>query len=112
MLARIHVEQRNYAAAADVLNAAREAGREDADYQLLLGAVLQRLGRHAEAADALRSAVELKKQPAATWVALGVSLEATGKKSQAIEAYRRSLVAAASNQNARSYAEMRIRALR
>ena len=56
--------------------------------------------------------LELKKQPAATWVALGVSLEATGKRSQAVEAYRRSLVAAASNQDARSYAEMRIRALR
>lgn len=112
VLARIHVEQRNYAAAADVLNASREAGREDADYQLLLGAVLQRLGRHAEAADALLSAVELKKQPAATWVALGVSLEATGKKAQAVEAYRRSLLAATSSQETRSYAEMRIRALR
>ncbi len=112
VLARIHAEQRNYAAAADVLNAYREAGREDADYQLLLGAVLQRLGRHGEAADALRNAVELKKQPAATWVALGVSLEATGKKPEAVEAYRRSLAAAATNQDTRSYAEMRIRALR
>ena len=112
VLARIHVEQRNYAAAEDVLNASREAGREDAEYQLLLGAVLQRLGRHAEAADALINAVELKKQPAATWVALGVSLEATGKKPQAVEAYRRSLAAATSNQETRSYAEMRIRALR
>jgi Flp pilus assembly protein TadD len=79
---------------------------------LLLGAVLQRLGRHGEAADALRNAVELKKQPAATWVALGVSLEATGKKPEAVEAYRRSLAAAATNQDTRSYAEMRIRALR
>jgi MSHA biogenesis protein MshN len=112
VLARIHVEQRNYATAADVLNASREAGREDPDYQLLRGAVLQRLGRHAEAAEALLTAVELKKQPAATWVALGVSLEATGKKPQAIEAYRRSLAAAPSNQETRSYAEMRIRALR
>ena len=112
VLARIHVEQRNYTAAADVLNAAREAGRNDADYQLLLGAVLQRLGRHAEAADALHNAVELKKQPAATWVALGVSLEAAGRKAQAVEAYRRSLLAGASNQDTRSYAETRIRALR
>jgi len=112
VLARIHVEQRNYTAAADVLNASREAGREDADYQVLLGAVLQRLGRHAEAAEALLIAVELKKQPAATWVALGVSLEASGKKAQAVEAYRRALLAAAGNQDTRSYAEMRIRALR
>jgi len=112
VLARIHVEQRNYTAAADVLKASREAGREDADYQVLLGAVLQRLGRHAEAADALLSAVELKKQAAATWVALGVSLEATGKKAQAVEAYRRSLLATTGNQETRSYAEMRIRALR
>jgi len=112
VLARIHVEQRNYTAAADVLNASREAGREDADYQVLLGAVLQRLGRHADAAEALRNAVELKKQPAATWVALGVSLEASGKKPQAVEAYRRSLAALPSNQDTRSYAEMRIRALR
>ena len=95
-----------------MLNAAREAGRNDADYQLLLGAVLQRLGRHAEAADALHNAVELKKQPAATWVALGVSLEVAGRKAQAVEAYRRSLLAGASNQDTRSYAETRIRALR
>jgi Flp pilus assembly protein TadD len=74
--------------------------------------VLQRLGRHAEAAQALRNAVELKKQPAATWVALGVSLEASGKKPQAVDAYRRSLAAVPSNQDTRSYAEMRIRALR
>ena len=112
VLARIFVEKRDYAAAANVLNASSEAGRNDADYQLLLGAVLQQLGRHAEAAEALRNAVELKNQPAATWVALGVSLEATDKKAQAIEAYRRSLAAAASNQDTRSYAEMRIRALR
>src|SRR5262249_7977449 len=39
VLARIHVEQHNYTAAANVLNASREAGREDADYQVLLGAV-------------------------------------------------------------------------
>jgi len=112
VLARILVEQRDYAGAADVLVARREAGRTDGDYQLLLGAVLQRLGRHVEAAEAFRNAIELKNQPGAAWVALGVSLEATGRKQEAIQAYRRSLLASALSQDTRSYAETRIRALR
>jgi MSHA biogenesis protein MshN len=112
VLARILVEQRDYAGAASILASASGAGRFDAEYQVLLGAVLQRLGRHAEAADALKRAVELKNQPAATWVALGASLEASGRKPEALEAYRRSLVASAVTDEARGYAETRIRALR
>jgi len=112
VLARILVERRDYAGAAGVLEARREAGRNDPDYQLLLGAVLQRLGRHVDAAEAFRSAIELKNQPGAAWVALGVSLEASGKKQDAIQAYRRSLLASALSQDTRSYAETRIRALR
>jgi MSHA biogenesis protein MshN len=112
VLARILVEQRDYGGAAAILTSAGEAGRFDAEYQVLLGAVLQRLGRHAEAADALKRAVELKNQPAATWVALGASLEATGRRPEALEAYRRSLVASAVTDEARGYAETRIRALR
>jgi MSHA biogenesis protein MshN len=112
VLARILVERRDYAGAATILASSGEAGRFDAEYQVLLGAVLQRLGRHAEAADALKRAVELKNQPAATWVALGASLEATGRKPEALEAYRRSLLASAVTDEARGYAETRIRALR
>src|SRR5581483_11946124 len=66
VLARILVERRDYAGAAAILTSAGEAGRSDAEYQVLFGAVLQRLGRHAEAAEALKRAVELKNQPAAT----------------------------------------------
>jgi len=110
VLARIHVERGDYRAAADVLTAAGGASPDDADFQLVRGAVLQRLGRHTEAAEAFEHAARGGNQSGATLVALGISLEATGRKADALKAYRGSL-AAPMAQEARSYAESRIRAL-
>lgn len=110
VLARIHVERGDYRAAADVLNAAGGASRDDSDFQVVRGAVLQRLGRHAEAAGAFEHAARIGSQSGATLVALGISLEATGRKADALKAYQRSL-AAPMAQEARSYAESRIKAL-
>ena len=42
-LARIHVDQRDYAVALDVLDRARNAGQSSADFHALRGAILQRL---------------------------------------------------------------------
>ena len=110
VLARIHVERGDYRSAANVLTLPGEAARNDADYQLVLGAVLQRLGRHAEAAEAFQNAARVGSQAGTTWVALGISLEAIGRKTDAVQAYKRSLGGPMA-QDARSYAESRIRAL-
>lgn len=110
VLARLHVERGDYSAAAAVLTAAGGASRDDAEFQLVRGAVLQRLGRHAEAAESFEHVARVGKESGATLVALGISLEATGRKADALKAYRRSLSAPMA-QEARSYAESRIRAL-
>jgi MSHA biogenesis protein MshN len=110
VLARLHVERGDYHTAAAVLAAAGGTSPDDAEFQLVRGAVLQRLGRHAEAAESFEHAARLGNQSGTTLVALGISLEATGRKADALKAYRRSL-AAPMAQEARSYAENRIRAL-
>ena len=111
VLARVLVERGDYRGAANVLGATRNAGANDGEYQLLYGAVLQRLGRHAEAVDAFQRAAQTANQPGAIWVALGISFEATGRRAEALQAYRRSLGAGLVAQDARTYAESRIRAL-
>jgi len=111
VLARVLVERGDYREAANVLAATPNSGAGDADYQLLYGAVLQRLGRHAEAIEAFQSAAKISDQGGATWVALGISLEATGRKVEALQSYRRSLGAGTVAQDVRAYAEGRIRAL-
>jgi len=110
VLARLHVERGDYHTAAAVLAAAGGTSPDDAEFQLVRGAVLQRLGRHAEAAESFEHAARVGNQSGTTLVALGISLEATGRKADALKAYRRSL-AAPMAQEARSYAENRIRAL-
>jgi len=112
VLARIFVERRDYASAANALAIARTAGESDADYQVLVGAVSQHQGKHAEATAAFEKASRLTPQPATTWLAMAISLEASGRKSEALEAYRKSLTGNVLSQEARGYAEGRIRSLR
>ena len=111
VLARVLVERGDYREAANVLGATRNAAAGDAEYQLLYGAVLQRLGRHAEAVEAFERAARIANQPGVIWVALGISLEAVGNRAGALQAYRLSLGAGPVAQDARAYAESRIRAL-
>jgi Flp pilus assembly protein TadD len=84
---------------------------QNADFQALRGAVLQRLSRHEEALVAFQNAVRGGSQPATTWVGLGISLEAVGRRPEAGQAYRRALSAGAIAPEAREYAERRARAL-
>jgi len=112
VLARILVERGDYPAAAAVLSRTRDSGVNDAEYQLLLGTILQRLGRHSEAVDAFQNAGRLARQPSATWVALAFSQEALGRKAEALRAYQQSLDTDPVTPDLRSYAESRIRALK
>lgn len=110
VLARIHVERQDYPAAARVLTLSGEGARNNPDYQLVRGAVMQRLGRHDEAVEALQAATRLPNAPATGLVALGISLEASGRKTEALEAYKRSLEMALAPET-RSYALGRVRML-
>jgi len=110
VLARIHVERQDYPAAARVLTLSGEAARNNPDYQLVRGAVMQRLGRHDEAVEALQAATRLPNAPATGLVALGISLEASGRKTEALAAYKRSLEMALAPET-RSYALGRVRLL-
>jgi MSHA biogenesis protein MshN len=111
-LARIHVGQREYGVALEVLDGAGPTGAGNADFQAMRGAVLQRIGRHAEAVDAYQTALRGgATQPPTTWIGLGISLESLGRRSEAVMAYRRALGAGAIAPEAREYAESRARAL-
>ncbi len=112
VLARIRVEHGDYAGAIDLLTRTREAGLADAEHQMLLGTVLQRVGRHAEAVSAFQNAARLVDQPAATWVAMGISYEGLGSKPEALRAYRQSLAAGPASAEVRAYAENRIKSLK
>jgi len=109
-LARIHVEQRDYPAALQVMDRVGLAARNP-EFQALRGAVLQRLGRHGEALEAYDNAIRAGNPPATTWIGLGISLEAVGRRPEAVQAYRRALTAGPVAPEAREYAESRARAL-
>jgi MSHA biogenesis protein MshN len=109
-LARIHVEQRDYPAALEVMDRVGLAARNP-EFQALRGTVLQRLGRHGEALEAYDNAIRAGTPPATTWIGLGISLEAVGRRTEAAQAYRRALTAGPVAPEAREYAESRARAL-
>ena len=109
-LARIHAEHRDYDAALEVMDRAGSAA-QNADFQALRGAVLQRLGHHAEAVESYERAVQGAPQPGGTWAGMAISLEALGRKAEAAQAYHRALGAGGLAKEVREYAEARVRAL-
>ena len=94
-LARVYAEQRQYPAALGVIDKAGAAANA-AEFQVLRGAILQRLARHDEAVSAYEAALRnLPQQPAGTWTGLAISREAKGRREDAQQAYQRALGAAA-----------------
>jgi len=109
-LARIDVQQRNFAAALKVMDEAGPAASAP-DFQALRGAVYQRTDRHAEAVQAYQNAVASDNQPAQTWIGLGISLEALGRRAEAAQAYRRGMAGGPLPKEVRDYAAARLRAV-
>ncbi|HEX6829865.1 MAG TPA: tetratricopeptide repeat protein, partial [Burkholderiales bacterium] len=92
-LARIQVERGGWEAALDTLRRSETAAAGDADYQGLMGSVLQRLSRHAEAIPCYIAAVRLAPQSGLWYMGLGISLEAEGRTADARESFQRARAA-------------------
>ncbi len=88
------------------------AAANHAEYHVLRGTILQRLGRHAEAADAYRTALKVQSSMPHAWMGLGISLEALQQRAEAAEAFRHALAAGPVSAELKTFAEQRIRALR
>jgi MSHA biogenesis protein MshN len=88
-LARIQVEKKDFAAAADTLAPVAGQAAGNAEYFALDAAVLQRLGRSREAVSAYDKALRLTPERAVWWLGLGISLEADGRGAEASQAYQR-----------------------
>jgi len=114
VLARIQVEGRDYASALDTLNRARaRAGTEDnAAFNNLLAAVLQRLSRHREAVEHYQAALRASPDNGPAWIGLAISLENLQRRGDAAEAYRRALASEALSPETKKYAEQKVRELR
>ncbi len=110
VLARLYAERGDYPSALDILQRAQGAG-SDAEYHSLLGAVLQRVGRHGEAAEAYRAAVQVVPHSGISWVGLGISLEALARRPEAADAFKRALATGTLTAEVKTYAEQRARAL-
>ncbi len=88
-LARIQVERKDLKGAAETLQRSAAQAANNADYQALNGAVLQRLGRHRAAATAYQAALSMQPQNSLWWMGLGISLEADGNAAEARQAFIR-----------------------
>ena len=111
-LARIHVERKDLSGALAVLDGSAGAAGDVAEFHVLRGTLLQRLGRHAEAADSYLAALQTRSTVPQAWVGLGISYEQLGKRPEAAEAFRRALAAGPLSTELKTFAEQRIRALR
>ena len=111
LLARIYVERDDYDKALGVLRACKGDVSRDAEYNSLLGAVLQRMARPAEAADAYRAALRAAPQAGAAWIGLGLSLAAQDHRPEAAEAFRRAVATGSLSQEVKDYAEQQLQRL-
>ena len=111
VLARLFAERREYPAALDTLAGVKSTVAGGAEYNALMGAVLQRLSRHREAVDAFQIALRAAPQNGASWVSLGISLEALQRKPEAADAFRRAVATGTLGADVRAYAEQRARQL-
>ncbi|MEX1081885.1 MAG: tetratricopeptide repeat protein [Halofilum sp. (in: g-proteobacteria)] len=109
--ARLLVDAGDLERAARVLQGARVAGREDADYHALAAAVAQRRGRHEEAAAAYTRALEIDGGNGRWWLGLGVALSAADHPGEAAASFREARRTGTLPQSLDEWARSRIEAL-
>lgn len=112
VLARIQAERLDYASALRTLKALTADTENNADFNNLYGAVLQKLSRHQEAVERYRSALRAAPNNGASWMGLAISLENLAKRGEAAEAYARALATGMLSADARAYAEQKAKELR
>jgi MSHA biogenesis protein MshN len=112
VLARIQMEQRDYVSAVETLAGVKAAAENNAEYDYLMAAALQRLSRHREAAEYYQAALDLAPQSGISWLGLAISLESLQRRQEAAEAYRRALASNTLSGDVRLYAEQRAKQLR
>ena len=111
VLARIFVERGAYDKALVVLQACKGDASHDAEYNSLLGAVLQHMSKPKEAADAYRAALRAAPRSGTAWIGLGLALEALDHRPEAAEAFRRAVATGSLSREVRDYAEQQQRRL-
>lgn len=109
MLARLQAERHDLAAAADTLKAASGNAINNAEYQGLHAAILQRAGHHSEAAERFSAALRLAPANSVWWMGLGISLAASDQNAAAREAFMRAKTTGALPPEAGQYVELRLR---
>jgi MSHA biogenesis protein MshN len=91
ILARLQVEQGQFAAAQETMARHAPHGERSADYQAFHGLLLQKLQRPKEAVDRFRAATSLRPNEGRWWYGLGLALEADQRPQEAREAFRQAL---------------------
>jgi MSHA biogenesis protein MshN len=109
VLARIYVERNAYDKALGVLRACKGDVSRNAEYNALLGAVLQHMARPGEAADAYRATLRVDPQAGTAWIGLGLSLAALDHRPEAAEAFRRAVATGSLSPAVKDYAEQQLR---
>jgi MSHA biogenesis protein MshN len=111
VLARIHAERGDFPAALEVLKPIQASAQDDAEFNYLLGVILQRLSKHEEAADAYRATLRAVPESGTSWVGLGISLEALQHRPEAADAFRRAIATGTLAAEVKTYAQQRVRQL-
>lgn len=89
LLARLKMSQGNLKGALEVLSQSQQYAVDNASYQAMMAAVLQRNGQHEDAIGRYRSALRREPDNAPWLVGLGISLQAANKPSEAADAFAR-----------------------
>jgi len=111
MLARLLADRHELEAALELLQAAAPGAAQNAEYQGVYGALLQRANRHADAAGRYGAALRLSPGQSRWWMGLGMSLAALGDADAAREAFTRAKATGQLSPEAHQYVDARLKQL-
>jgi MSHA biogenesis protein MshN len=111
MLARLQADRHELEAALATLQAAAPQAMQNAEFQGVHAALLQRADRHGEAAERYSAALRLSPSHSTWWMGLGISLAAIGNADAAREAFARAKATGQLSPDANQYVDARLRQL-